>query len=325
MSTLFNNIIESNKTLIRKLSRIKDDGTEVAMADAKYTDLFREPTTATGNQSYTSPGTHSWVCPSGVFSVSVCCIGGGGAGQDNWANPAGGGAGLGWKNQIPVVPGQSYTVQVGAGGQSSSSSGDAQMKGGDSYFDSPAVVCGKGGGNTSGAGSYATGTGSKGNSSGGYTGDGGGAGGHASNYQGGGGAAGYTGNGGNGQTAADPSSGGAAGGGYYSSTYGTGAGGGTGINGKGTTGYRWYTPWSGLTTSSGNGGGGEGGSGGSNGGYGENPWSGTAQSSSNIPGGNYGGGGGGPGTSWPSASGSGGDGAVKIHWNVGDTVSWPNP
>ena len=150
MSTLFNNIIESNKTLIRKLSRIKDDGTEVAMADAKYTDLFREPTTATGNQSYTSPGTHSWVCPSGVFSVSVCCIGGGGAGQDNWANPAGGGAGLGWKNQIPVVPGQSYTVQVGAGGQSSSSSGDAQMKGGDSYFDSPAVVCGKGGGNTSG-------------------------------------------------------------------------------------------------------------------------------------------------------------------------------
>ena len=157
MSTLFNNIIDANKTLIRKLSRVKDDGTEVPLADAKYSELFREPTTATGSQTYTSPGTHSWLCPAGVYSVSVCCIGGGGAGQDNWANPCGGGAGLGWKNQIPVVPGNSYTVQVGSGGTSTSSSGSSQLKGGDSYFDSPSVVCGKGGGNTSGAGSYTSG------------------------------------------------------------------------------------------------------------------------------------------------------------------------
>jgi hypothetical protein len=48
--------------------------------------------------------------------------------------------------------------------------------------------------------------------------------------------------------------------------------------------------------------------------YGENPFSGTGQSSSNIQGGYYGGGGGGPGTSWPSASGSGGTGGVRIMW-----------
>lgn len=324
MSTLFNNIIEANKTLIRKMSRIKDDGTEIPMADAQYANLFREPTTVTGNQSYNSAGTHTWVCPAGVYSVSVMCIGGGGAGQDNWANPAGGGAGLGWKNQIPVMPGTSYQVVVGAGGTSTSSSGASQMKGGDSYFDTASVVCGKGGGNTSGSGSHTGGNGSKGNSSGGYTGDGGGAGGHASSYQGGGGAAGYTGNGGNGQSPADPSSGGAAGGGYYSSTYGTGAGGGVGNSGKGATGYRSYTPWSGWTTSFSQGGGGEGGSGGGRGQYGESPWS-SAESSNNIQGGNYGGGGGGPGTSWPNASGNGGSGSVVIHWNAGDTVSWPNP
>ena len=45
-----------------------------------------------------------------------------------------------------------------------------------------------------------------------------------------------------------------------------------------------------------------------------------------FQGGNYGGGGGGPGTSWPSASGNGGSvGSVVIHWNAGDTVSWPLP
>ena len=324
MSTFFNNIIKANKTVITKLIRLKDDGTEVEMSEAKYSELFREPSTATGSQSYTSAGTHQWLCPAGVYSVSVCCIGGGGAGQDGWANPAGGGAGLGWKNQISVTPGQSYVVSVGAGGTSSPSSGAAQMKGGDSYFISVATVAGMGGGNTNGNGSQTAGS-SKGNSSGSYVGDGGGDGGHASSHPGGGGAAGYTGHGGNQQQAADPNSGGAAGGGYYSSTYGSGAGGGTGIDGKGTTGYRWFTPWSGLSTSQSSGGGGEGGSGGSNGGYGENPWSGTAQSSGNIPGGNYGGGGGGPGSSWPSASGNGGSGAVKIHWNAGDTVTWPNP
>jgi hypothetical protein len=58
--------------------------------------------------------------------------------------------------------------------------------------------------------------------------------------------------------------------------------------------------------------------------YGESPWS-SGESSDNVKGGNHGGGGGGPGTSWPSASGNGGVGAVKIHWNVGDTVAYPNP
>ena len=66
-----------------------------------------------GQQEYTSAGTYSWVCPEGVASVSVVCIGGGGG--VNVVSAAG--AGLGYKNNIPVIPGDSYTVVVGRGGR----------------------------------------------------------------------------------------------------------------------------------------------------------------------------------------------------------------
>ena len=266
-----------------------------------------------GQTAYTSAGTYSWTAPTGVTSVCVVCVGGGGAGQDNWSNPAGAGGGLGWKNNIPVVPGQTYTVVVGAGGTSSTSAVNSIL-GGDSYFIARTTVCGYGGGNAN----VGTTNGPNANGyGGGYFGDGGGAGGNATNYQGGGGAGGYTARGGNAREY-NPSRGGGGGngGGYYSSTYGSGAGGGVGILGQGTTGIYFYTPWNTQDTSSGNGGGGQGGSGGSNGYYGENQWSSTAQSSDNILGGSYGGGGGGPGSGWPSASGNGGGGAVRIIWGL---------
>jgi len=53
-----------------------------------------------GQNAYTSPGTYSWTAPSGVTSVSVVAVGGGGAGQDSWANPAGAGGGFGWEKNI---------------------------------------------------------------------------------------------------------------------------------------------------------------------------------------------------------------------------------
>jgi hypothetical protein len=55
--------------------------------------------------------------------VSVVCIGAGGAGtrgtspsDENQLRQGGGAGGLGWKNNISVTPGQTYTVVVGAGG-----------------------------------------------------------------------------------------------------------------------------------------------------------------------------------------------------------------
>jgi hypothetical protein len=265
-----------------------------------------------GDAEFITPGTYSWIAPTGVTSVSAVAIGGGGAGYNGWANAAGAGAGLGWKNAISVTPGQSYTVVVGAGG---SKNGGA---GGNSYFISLATVSGYGGGNAS-SGANTSGPNANGYG-GGYVGDGGGAGGNSTNYQGGGGAGGYSGTGGNQGSLPAANSGGAAGGGYYSSTYGSGAGGGVGIYGRGDTATGWWHGSSGqvFSTSQSNGGGGAGGSGGTRGLSGENPQNSYGESgNSDGYGGTFGGGGGGPGTSWPNASGNGGKGAVRIIYGVG--------
>lgn len=176
-----------------------------------------------GSQSYTVVGTYSWVAPAGVTSVCVVCIGA----TLDWANNAyygRGGGGLGWKNNITVVPGNSYTVVVGDSGS-----------GNDSYFISTSTVKG--------------GTATASSTGGTYTGDGGGNGGNggansgSGSGAGGGGAGGYAGNGGNGgarganngSAAATNSGGGGGGAGGTSGSFG-GGGGGVSIYGIGATG-----------------------------------------------------------------------------------------
>jgi len=168
-----------------------------------------------GEAIYTTPGTYSWTCPNGVTSVSAVCIGGGGGGVagDAYYARSGGGGGLGWKNDIPVIPGQSYTVVVGAGGAGVYLS-NSSNSGGASYFTTTGTVLG------SGANRYTGGT---------YVGDGGGNGGNGSSStsssfaSGGGGAGGYLGNGGNG--------------GFYTGLATAGAGGAGGGGGGGSNGY----------------------------------------------------------------------------------------
>lgn len=253
--------------------------------------------TGEGQDLFDSPGTTTWTCPLGVSSVSVVAVGAGGRG----GGAGGGGGGLGWKNNISVTPGQSYTVVVGAPGTTSAN-------GGDSYFISTSTV--KGGGGTNGW---------NGGGGGSYTGDGGGNGGSGSAQTswggGGGGAGGYSGNGGNAGTLSGSagSGGGGGGGAGHSNTDSNdskrkgGGGGGVGVYGQGTNGAG--AP---STTY-----GGDGGSGGSGGGDGED-------SSVHVggPGGLYGGGSGGaneaPGA-WSSGSYGGlpGKGAVRIIWGTG--------
>ena len=244
-----------------------------------------------GAAAYTTPGTYSWTAPAGVTSVSVVAVGGGGGGSSCWSSGGGGGGGLGWKNNIAVTPGQSYTVLVGNGG--AANCGDSS--GGESYFISSATVRGGGGLAASSGGSF--------------TGDGGGSGGSGGGWPyAGGGAGGYAGNGGS-SNGFSGTGGGGGGGTYYSSTYGTGAGGGVGLLGQGANG-------SGGTQGSGNctaglNTAGNGGSGGSAGQPGE-PCNNTP---GGIAGGAYGGGGGGSGTSY--GGGPGGSGAVRIIWGSG--------
>lgn len=173
-----------------------------------------------GESVYTSPGTYTFVAPANITSVSVVCVGA----SLSWANNAKygrGGGGLGYKNNIAVTPGSSYTVVVGTDNV-------------DSYFISAATVKG---GSASGATNGGT-----------FVGDGGGNGGTGgynagSVAAGGGGAGGYNGNGGdggdsggyNGNAAAAGSGGGGGGAGATSSSFG-GGGGGVGLYGIGADG-----------------------------------------------------------------------------------------
>lgn len=66
-----------------------------------------------------------WVCPAGVTSVDVVCRGAGGKGADRTtAGDAGGGGGGAYAatTGVPVTPGTSYPVVVGAGGSSTRTS-----------------------------------------------------------------------------------------------------------------------------------------------------------------------------------------------------------
>jgi hypothetical protein len=89
-----------------------------------------------GSQSYTTPGIYTWIAPVGVTKVSVIVIGGGAGGlkaisyfccctsNQYYGNGYGGGSGgTAYINNYTVVPGNSYTVQVGAGGGPSGSGG----------------------------------------------------------------------------------------------------------------------------------------------------------------------------------------------------------
>lgn len=75
----------------------------------------------TGSHTYSTAGTYQWTCPPGVYSIKVECFGGGGGGGggSNFASTGGGGGGGGAYASIltvPVTPGNTYTVVVGAGG-----------------------------------------------------------------------------------------------------------------------------------------------------------------------------------------------------------------
>lgn len=88
--------------------------------------------------AFTTPGTYSWTAPTGVTEVSVVCVGGGGAGDDgnsgDGGGGGGGGGGLAFATTVPVTPGASYTVIVGAGGSAGNGKNTRAESGGNSTF-----------------------------------------------------------------------------------------------------------------------------------------------------------------------------------------------
>jgi len=266
---------------------------------------------ASGGVLFTTAGSHTWTVPDGVTSVHVVAIGSGGHGGNKYSASVifgdtsmggGGGGGLGWKNNIPVTPGQSYSVVVGAK-VSTGFNTTTGASGQDSYFIDATTVMGGGGSGSSNTSGGLGGT---------YVGDGGGNGGRGGNGMygsgnttgaggSGGGAGGYSGNGGNfGQNGA----GGGGGGGKSTALQGAQilpghGGGGVGIYGEGPSGL---TSAGTHTPPTGGSGGGDG--------------------TINYTAGAYGGGGGGNyqgQNGWGNAQNSGqsGAGAVRIIWGEG--------
>lgn len=243
------------------------------------------PPPITGQIAFTTTGTYTWVCPTGVTKVSVVCVGAGGAGSGQTPLNSGGGGALAYVNNISVTPGQSYTVVVGAPPLYNSTS-----PGGDSSF---GTFCVAGGGRSGRektvpplGGQVIKGTGGAGG--------GGAAAGAPSLGAGGGGAGGYSGAGGAGSQGANTggTGSGGGGGGGYGGTGGEGGGlggGGVGILGQGANGR-------GGDSADPRG---QGGSGGGN-------------ATLNLPAGLYGGG------QACGVSASAGSGAVRIIWS--DTV-----
>jgi len=232
--------------------------------------------TAATCATYTSAGTYTWIAPTGVTSVAAVAVGGG----------SGAGGGLGYKNNISVTPGSSYTVIVGAKGKYYTNS--APYYGGTSSFVNTSTV--RGGG-------------AQWRTAGTYTGDGGGNGGSTS-QSGGAGAGGYAGAGGNGGNPGASAGSGGGGGGAYGNNWG---GGGVGIYGQGSNGAAGCA-------------GSNAGKGGSGGGNGTGPQTSCCLSEGGR-GGSYGAGG---GENTCGRGGCGGVGAVRIVWCVGGIRGTPS-
>jgi hypothetical protein len=136
-------------------------------------------------QTFTTPGTNTYVAPAGVTSITVEAWGGGGHGGTRTSVGVGGGGGGGAyaKKVITVIPGDSYTLNVGAGSSSTAA-------GGSSWFINTTTLLAKGGGSVTDNNMPGANGGSSGTSIGDVTYSGGnGAGGVNPSYGGGGGAA----------------------------------------------------------------------------------------------------------------------------------------
>jgi len=271
-------------------------------------------------------GTHTWTCPENVYEVSIVCVGGGGgpAGGYGFGASGAGGGGLGWKNKQIVIPGNTYTIQVGKGGERTLSANRAGA-GGTSYFNNSNIVAG-GGGFGAQVAVDIPGIGGT------YFGEGGGNGGSGGNRGsnnniagGGGGAGGYSGNGGNGgsnftfstvdanpQPGLSGSGGGGGGGGAGGGADTGGSGGGVGLYGEGNSG-------SGGAAGGGDGSGGFGGSDGENASFAflnnltRNHFDPTSDIKFSVPG-RYGGGGAGTDNGTNIEYENGSHGAVRLIW-----------
>ena len=279
-------------------------------------EVSETPVVAYGEAIFSSTGAQTWTVPTDVYNVSALAIGGGGGGSPSTTTSGGGGisggggggGALHWKS-FNVSPGDTYTINVGAGGGGGTSAGNNNASnGGESsiLLNSDFIIRAGGGtkgtyGATSG---YVNGGQSYYDSLGGGGGNGGrgGAGSNGNTGGGGGGAGGYSGNGGDGSVGTS-----------YNETAGQGGGGGGG------TGHNVYTS-PGYVGGGGVGIYGEGNSGTA----GKTSYNQQGNPGSGGTGMTYGGGGSGAEDDSSQRGANGGQGLVRIVWPGGTDRSFPS-
>lgn len=111
-------VISLNDTNVRSLAQVPSG------AIIMPTNFYGK--SSAGEASYLTPGTYTFVVPTGITEICCVAVAGGsgvasrGAGV-NQLSAFGGGGALSFSNAIPTTPGESLTVFVGAGGQGPSS------------------------------------------------------------------------------------------------------------------------------------------------------------------------------------------------------------
>jgi len=173
-----------------------------------------------GQIVFTTAGTTSWVVPAGV--TSICGVAVGPASR----NTSSGGGGLSWRNNIPVTPGETLTIQIGVNQASSVASTHTAL-----YRGSTILMIAEGANGINGG---------RGGKNANIINGGGGNGGNSNStvYAGGGGAGGYTGDGGSSPpyTSSYIGGNGSGGGGGAGGSYYAAGGGGVGLMGQGANG-----------------------------------------------------------------------------------------
>lgn len=233
IKTVSDEFRDENFTLVLTMHPRKGSSTELVKSSEITVVYSAHPT---GSYIQVATESREWVVPDDVTEIAVVCVGGGQGSEGEFYGRGGMGGALRWRNDIPVVPGETLTLEVGKGG--SNSSDLAQRQGGSTSIkrgESVILRAAGGGGTDSSRLSETVGGGDGGR---------GALGGYDHGPGGGGGAGGYTGEGGvggNRLVASHPGEGGAGGGGSYYNTESNDShhatpGGGVGLYGQGANG-----------------------------------------------------------------------------------------
>jgi hypothetical protein len=118
------------------------DGSKQTTATA----VFSGAGVPNGMAKYLTPGSYNFIVPAGIGRVLIEAWGAGGAGGAVYGffGGCGGGSGGQYRGSLPVTPGQTYAVIVGAGGIGTLYSNGSN--GGDSSFGGTLAVAHGGGG-----------------------------------------------------------------------------------------------------------------------------------------------------------------------------------